>query len=399
MIDTQRKPAQESRQHTVVFVDDEEAILSSLRSLFRKSGHNLHTFTSAAAALEFVQKTPVDLIISDLRMPGMTGVEFLNHVTAITPQTVRLILSGYEDKTIVMNALAKGLAQHFVLKPWNDAELRALVHQSLVRLGDLRRQRLESALGSIDNLPSPPKFHESLNRLLARSDVSTDTLSREIETSPPIVAKLLRVANSVYYSSRKSVTNVRDAVTFIGTDYVAGLVAAMEAFQGLGKNAGGNFSDEIEQLWSRAVRRSSIVKQIAERWPGLGSPQQVHIASLLQDIGFAVRMCSDPERYARYTQLCKEGVHASYDADGGVFGITHDDVGAALLEYWNLPPEIVHGVATHHRRAGGEALVQILQIAEAIEGSDPSAPHDPGVNGLIADWKKKLAQEPATAPV
>jgi HD-like signal output (HDOD) protein len=400
-IDSKRRsgetPGHGSRPHTIVFVDDEEAILSSLRSLFRKSGHSLHTFSNAAAALEFVRKTPVDLIVSDLRMPEMTGVELLNHVTGVSPQTIRLILSGYEDKTIVMNALARGLAQHFVLKPWNDAELRALVQQTFTRLGDLRRQRLESAIGSIDSLPSPPKFHETLNGLLARADVSLDALAREIETSPPIVAKLLRVANSVYYSARKSVTSVRDAVTFIGTDYVAGLVAAMEAFHGLRKNAGANVNEEIEQLWNKALKRSAIVKKIVERWPGLESPHQVHIASLLQDIGFAVRMCSDPERYARYSQLCKDGLQTSYQADTGIFGITHDDVGAALLEYWNLPPEIVHGVANHHRKTGGAALVQILQIAEIIDESDPSAPHDPTVNGPAAEWKRKLCQEQTPA--
>lgn len=391
------------REHIVVFVDDEEAILSSLQSLFRKSGHSIHAFASPAEALAFVANAHVDLVISDLRMPVMNGAEFLNQVAAVNPQAVRLILSGYEDKSIVMSALAKGLVQHFILKPWDDADLKALVHQSLTRLEYLRRQRLETVLGAVDSLPSPPKFQARLREMLARPNVSLDNLAREIETNPPIVAKLLRVANSVYYASRKSVSNIRDAVTFIGTDYVAGLVAAMEVFQGFSSKSGAEVADQIEILWRQALSRSSIARSIAERWPGAGSPHTVHIASLLQDVGYAVRLCSDPDAYAQFTQMCRDGSMSRYEADANVFGITHDDVGAALLEYWNLPSEIVTAVAHHHRRTEGNAVVQILQIADILDGMDPSAPHDPAVNRLVPHWSEKIKNELAaihsTTPV
>jgi HD-like signal output (HDOD) protein/CheY-like chemotaxis protein len=402
MSDTTHTPAapavQGSHQHIIVFVDDEEAILAALQSLFRKSGHSIHTFTSAADALEFIARAHVDLVVSDLRMPVMTGVEFLNHVAGVNPQAVRLILSGYEDKSIVMNALAKGLAQHFILKPWDDTALRALVQQSLARLGELRRQRLATVLGSIDSLPSPPRFQARLHGLLARPNVSLDLLAREIETNPPIVAKLLRVANSVYYASRKSVTSVRDAVTFIGTEYVAGLVAAMEVFHGFSGNSSSGVDEQIEILWSQALKRSSIARSIAEQWPGLGSPHQVHVASLLQDVGFAVRLCSDTEKYAQFTRMYNDGSMTRYEADASVFGITHDDVGAALLEYWNLPSEIVKAVAHHHRLSEGNAAVQILQIAEILDDTDSCAPHDPAVNALVPIWRTRIKHEPAAAP-
>jgi len=386
-------PAAESQPRTIVFVDDEEAILSSLRSLFRRSGHHLHAFGNAREALQFVSSVHVDLVISDLRMPEMTGVEFLNRVAAVNPGAVRLILSGYEDKTIVMNALAKGLAQHFILKPWNDPELKALVEQSLARLSDLRRQRLEKILGSIDSIPSSPNFQSKLHELLSRTNVSLDILAKEIETNPPIVAKLLRVANSVYYSSRKSVTTVREAVTFIGTEYVAGLVAAMEAFHGFNNTSSAMAEEQIDALWTQAVKRSTIVKLIVKQWPGFGPANQVHIASLLQDIGFAVRMCSEEEKYAQFIELCNGGAMTRYEADASVFGITHDDVGAALLEYWNLPSDIVSGVAQHHRRCEGNAFVQVLQIAGILEGSDPLAPHDPAITPLVSEWREKIASE------
>jgi len=377
----------------IVFLDDEEAILASLRSLFRREGYHMHFFSNGQEALEFIRKMPADILVSDLRMPGMTGIEFLNHASAVNPHAIRIILSGYEDKSVVLNALAKGLAQHYVLKPWDDKNLTSIVAESLQRLQELRRRRLEEVLGSINALPSPPRFHVRLQAMLGGADVSIDAIAGEIETSPPIVAKLLRVANSVYYAARKSVTSVREAVIFIGTEYIAGLVTAMEAFQGFGGAMGSEAQARIEILWGQAFRRAVIAKSIAEKWRGFDAPHLVHITSLLQDIGIAVRLCSEQEKFIRYQQLCDEKLMSPYEADKSVFGITHDDVGASLLEYWNLPREIVNGVARHHRPAGGDVLTLIVQIAGILSGDEPAAPRDPEAIDLAVVWREKVAQE------
>jgi HD-like signal output (HDOD) protein len=85
----------------------------------------------------------------------------------------------------------------------------------------------------------------------------------------------------------------------------------------------------------------------------------------------------------------------SYDADKRVFGITHNQVGAILLDYWNLPKEVVVAVARHHRRTDTDTLMQILQLAEILEGSDPTAPHDPNIDALVPIWQEKLLESGA----
>ncbi len=128
--------AAEAKPRSVVFVDDEEAILASLRSLFRHEGYTLHLFTRAAEALEFLAKNSVDVVVSDMRMPEITGVEFLNLVSGQQPEAIRMILSGYEDKAIAVEALARGLAQQFIMKPWNDQALRTLLSESIKKKDD-----------------------------------------------------------------------------------------------------------------------------------------------------------------------------------------------------------------------------------------------------------------------
>jgi len=386
---TDNATASSMRKITIVFVDDEDAILLSLRSLFRREGYSVQTFSSGAEALEFIKKSSVDVVVSDLRMPVMTGIEFLNHVTAFNPQAVRIMLSGYEDKNVVINALSKNLANHYVLKPWNDAEFKTLVSQSVKQLDNLRHRRLENILNTLDSIPSSPKMHEKLRSVLTDSNSSLDAIATEIEANPPILVKVLRIANSIYYASHKTVTSARDAVMFIGTEYIIGLVTAIEAFHSFGNRSNKNVSGFLDKLWTQAIRRATIAKNIAEKWESAVDVNTVYIASLLQDIGFAVRLCAEPEKYLEFIELCSAGTSLYY-ADKNFFGVTHDDVSAALLEYWNFSPEIVNAVAGHHQQAKGNPAIQILQIAEILEGSDPSPLHDPEINPLALKWKDKI---------
>jgi HD-like signal output (HDOD) protein/CheY-like chemotaxis protein len=374
----------------VVFVDDEAAILATLRSLFRRAGYSTHAFQNAPDALAFISRVPADVIISDLRMPVMTGVEFLNQASGINPQAVRIMLSGYEDKGVVMDALSKSLAHHYVLKPWDDAALRNLVQHALEQLAQQRRDRLTDLLGTVSTLPAPPRFHARVHEVLARDGSSVTDISHEIEKSPPIVAKLLRVANSVYYGSRKSITSVHDAVFFIGTEYVAGLVAAIETFHGFTCVSRPEFAAEIEGLWNSAVSRSLVAKRIAERWQGCESPETVYVTSLLQDIGQAALLCFDPERYADFRKRCPGALNMDGIMESSFFGMPHDAIGAALLEYWNFPPSIVSGVSQHHKQTGGQALPQILQIAEILQRGDTGCQHDPAVDDLVDVWRERI---------
>lgn len=97
---------------SVLFLDDEEGILASLRSLFRSEGYTLNFFRSGKEALSFLRENTVDVIITDMRMPEMSGVEFLNAASSICPEAIRVMLSGFEDKGVVIDSLTRGFAQH-----------------------------------------------------------------------------------------------------------------------------------------------------------------------------------------------------------------------------------------------------------------------------------------------
>jgi len=116
---------------TILFVDDEENILSSLVRLFRKEDYDLLTATGGEEGLKIVESREISLVISDHMMPGMTGVDFLTRVKDISPDTIRIMLTGYADLEAAISAINKGEVYRFISKPWNDEELKLTVRQSL----------------------------------------------------------------------------------------------------------------------------------------------------------------------------------------------------------------------------------------------------------------------------
>ena len=141
------------RQRTLLFVDDEPSILSALKRLFRRDGYQILTAGGGAEGLELLSANPVDLVISDQRMPNMTGVEFLREVKQRHPETVRIVLSGYTELNSITEAINEGAIFKFLTKPWEDEQLRANVQEALqykdlidenrrlaVELGEANRQ-------------------------------------------------------------------------------------------------------------------------------------------------------------------------------------------------------------------------------------------------------------------
>jgi response regulator RpfG family c-di-GMP phosphodiesterase len=120
-------------EHTLLLVDDEKAITRSLHRLFRKEGYQILTAESGAEALETLSRhdIPVSMIISDQRMPEMSGAQFLEKAKVICPDAIRYLLTGYSDMEAVIQAVNKGEIHRYLTKPWNDDDLVLQVRQSL----------------------------------------------------------------------------------------------------------------------------------------------------------------------------------------------------------------------------------------------------------------------------
>jgi response regulator RpfG family c-di-GMP phosphodiesterase len=118
---------------SVLAVDDEPNIVSALRRTLRSRGFAVHTALGGAEGLELLEKHPVDAIISDMRMPEMTGAQFLQQARAKRPEAVRILLTGYADITSTIDAVNNGEIFRYLSKPWEDDVLLSVLHDGLER--------------------------------------------------------------------------------------------------------------------------------------------------------------------------------------------------------------------------------------------------------------------------
>ncbi len=118
---------------TLLLLDDEENVLRSLTRLFRRDGYSIISATSAKQAFELLANHPVQVVLSDQRMPGISGTEFLSQVRDLYPDTIRIVLSGYTDLASVTDAINRGAIYKFLTKPWDDEALRAQVQDAFRR--------------------------------------------------------------------------------------------------------------------------------------------------------------------------------------------------------------------------------------------------------------------------
>jgi len=179
--------------HTLLFVDDESAILSSLRRLFRKSGYEILTAESGEAALEILAEREVALIVSDQRMPGMIGAEVLAHARKVQPDATRIILTGHADLAAATQAINEGGVHRYIAKPWDDEELRQVIREALERR-DLRLENRRLA----DELRERNRELEELNEgLEARVAQRTQEVRTGLERNVVLNQQLQRTVREL----------------------------------------------------------------------------------------------------------------------------------------------------------------------------------------------------------
>lgn len=143
------------RERHLLLVDDEESILQALRRMLRRDGYVIHLASSGADGLTAMEQFPIGVIVSDQRMPGMTGSEFLGKVKEKHPDTIRIVLSGYTELNSITEAINQGAIYKFLTKPWDDELLRKHIAEAFERyelkFENLRLAALNKAI--VDAIP------------------------------------------------------------------------------------------------------------------------------------------------------------------------------------------------------------------------------------------------------
>ena len=196
----------DTKKARVLFVDDEERILNALRTLFRSQYH-VFTAENGTLALEFVKRFGIHVVVSDQRMPGMTGVELLRQVKDLSPNSVRMLLTGYSDLAAIVGSINEGEVFRFVKKPWDNAEMQKTVADAVAIAMELAAAP-----------PAPLEPPEKMDASILVIDTS-DALAEGLKSVMGGVAPIRLVSSPV------------DAVKALGAEEVATIVADLSAGQ------------------------------------------------------------------------------------------------------------------------------------------------------------------------
>lgn len=376
----------------VLFVDDEERVLAGLRRILRPlhGDWDMRFVTSGSAALEALDGDAFDLVVSDVRMPGMDGIELLDKIRDSHPDLIRIILSGYSDQVDTLRSTA--VAHQYLAKPCDADVIRETVARSTSLRQQLTDPALLAAIAKTKTLPSAPSLYEKLSQELAGGDPSLTRVATIVSQDPAMTAKILQIVNSAFFALRRRVSDIDHAVAMLGIDTIMALVLTTHLF-----NQGQLTTAQraaVETIWARSLGVATLAKAIGLS-DGLtrARAQEAFLAGMLHDAGKLVFILNWPER-------ALDATTSDLSFERSTFGADHAIVGAYLLSMWGLPDEVVEAVAYHHSPSGAPAapapVLSAVHAAHALEvamqtGAEPEfdAAHleRAGLTGEVDRWR------------
>jgi HD-like signal output (HDOD) protein len=331
----------------IIFVDDEKLVLQGLQRMLRplRDEWEMEFVESGATALERMAQLPFDVVVSDMRMPGMNGAELLREVMRRHPKTVRLILSGHADKDLILKCV--GSTHQYLAKPCDAEALKATVLRAGSVENALRDEKLKALVAQMDNLPSIPSLYVQMVEALQRSEVTLEEVGAIIAKDMAMTAKILKLVNSAFFGLRRQVSSATEAVNYLGLDTIRSLVLSINAFSQFESLPLRRFS--IEPLWTHSLNTAALAKAIGQAEcddPKLAD--ESFIAGMLHDIGKLVLAANFTEKFNRSLSLIWDEKMDPIAAETEVFSASHADVGGYLLGLWGLPVPVVEAIALHH---------------------------------------------------
>jgi HD-like signal output (HDOD) protein len=327
----------------ILFVDDEPQVLDGLRALLRpqRSRWDMTFVDNGEQAVAELDRAPFDVIVADMRMPGMDGAGLLRHVQDRHPGVVRIVLSGYAEQEMAMRAVP--VAHQFLAKPCDAGRLETVVERACSLQALIHDDAVRGIVGRIRSLPALPRIHFELTQVLADDECGTADVARVVERDPTMVAKVLQLVNSAFIGLGHQVTSIEQAIAYLGTRLLKDLTLVAHVF---GTSASSPASDILDSIQRHSLLVGSIARRLPEADQRIGD--DAFIAGILHDIGKLVLASERPDQCARLRARARDARRPLFEIEQEELGTSHAEVGGYLLGIWGLPYPVIEAAANHH---------------------------------------------------
>jgi HD-like signal output (HDOD) protein len=377
----------------ILFVDDEPSVLQGLQRMLRgqRQEWEMEFAPNGEAALRLLEQHPVDVVVSDMRMPGMDGAKLLSEVTRRYPQTVRIILSGQTDKEAILRSV--GPAHQFLAKPCDPDLLKETVARACALRQLLHSEHLKGLVSQVRSLPSLPHLYVQIQEELQSPNASLQRVGQIISQDIGMTAKVLQLVNSAFFGIQRRITQPAQAVALLGLETVNAVVLSVKLFSSFDQALMGRA--HLTTLWEHSMATARLAKRITLAEPdGPRLANYAFMGGLLHDAGKLVLATDLATAYREALALAEREQLADWVAEQRVLGATHAEVGAYLLGLWGLPDPIVEAVAFHHHpdECAGRAFSALtaVHVANALDQESRHTADAPARPYLCADYVAAL---------
>lgn len=389
---------------SILFIDDEPNILQGLQRNLRKMRDEWDmTFVgSGGLALDYIASNPVDLVLTDMRMPVMDGAELLTKVAKSSPRTIRFVLSGQTDQEESIRLVE--ICHQFLTKPCNIDLFVHRAQRALALRDILPDDDLQSQVTGLTELPSQPAVYDEIVKEFSFSEPSVEKIAALISQDIALTAKLLKIAAWEFFNTGRSTPGLTQAVEILGMKRVEALVRTSGVVKKYEGSDTGGIS--LEDLWNHGSI-CAILSQAIAKAEGFDPKtiESTFVAGLVHDIGRLLLAASEPEKYKTVLAGAAnpDGKEGSL-AEAKAFRATHATIGAYLVGLWGFPEAIIRAVAYHHtpldcpdqdfgvltvlHAAEGFSFETINSEAEAGSQLDIEYFEALGLTDKLAEWRR-----------
>ncbi len=331
----------------ILFVDDDPKEIKRLRKMLRSIRHEweMEFAVNGEEALGFMAKFPFDVIVSDMDMPEISGVEFLDTVKKRYSWTVRIIHSEHSDREMVLKSARS--AHQFLMKPCSAETLKYTIERACKLQDLLRNETLKKIVTGIDNLPSLPRLYYKIVAETHSKEASLKKISNIISQDVSMSAKILQLVNSAFFGLPQKIVDPHQAVVFLGMVTLKALVLSIHVFSSFAEDAE-LYGFSLTNMWRHSLRTSKLARNIARAEEADEKVVEVAtIAGMLHDIGKLI-LLKAPKLYKEVTEFTKTTGCDLAEAEYIVMKTSHAELGAYMLGLWGIPDSVVEAVAFHH---------------------------------------------------
>ncbi len=337
----------------ILFVDDEENVLHGLRRMLRalRKDWEMEFVLSGEEAVQKLTNAPYDVVVTDMRMPGMGGAELLRLVRTIRPEAARVVLSGHSEYQAVLESVKP--THQFLSKPCKAENLVRIIERA-GELQSMLQTDLRQVANRIQSLPALPAVYLELEKELAKTEPSLQAVGKLIGRDPGLSASLLKLVNSSFFGFFRSITTPGQAVNLLGTDIVRGLAKSVHLFHSFGPECG--VVPLLGRMWEHSFNTGWMARHIVERErpDHKDMASTAFIAGLLHDVGKLVLAAELSSEYEDLLQRAEAGEASLLELENQTWSAGHPEVGAYLLGLWGEDDAIMQAVRFHHSPGRGE---------------------------------------------